>query len=157
VLEASPSGVSGSGDTTLAFWKEHREQLRQSETQRSTLTNFLLVVTAGLSALIVQQKFAAPMIALSIFICVLGMYGALTVAKYYERAAYHLRQARALAEVLVSLGALGSDELLEVKRVEHYKQFAILRRLRLHHLWVALHIFVALYGIVLTVICIAQS
>jgi hypothetical protein len=27
-------------DAVLAYWKEHREQFRQSETQRSTLTKF---------------------------------------------------------------------------------------------------------------------
>lgn len=136
------------------FWKEHREQLRQSETQRSTLTNFLLVVTAGLSALIVQQKFSAGAIPLSIFISLLGIYGALTVAKYYERATYHLSQARALTATLASLGTLGPESELDERRAEHYRQFPRLHRLRLHHLWVSLHLGVTLYGLALLIVCI---
>ena len=141
-------------ETTLAFWKEHREQLRQSETQRSISTNFLLVVTAGLSALIVQQKFSAAVIPLAVFIALLGVYGALLVAKYYERATYHLSQARALTSILTSLGALGSDAPLDLQRSEHYREFPILRRLRLHHLWVSLHLFVAVYGTTLFILCV---
>lgn len=47
-----------SDEAIRAYWKEHREQLRQCETQRSTLTNLLIVITAALSALIVQQRFS---------------------------------------------------------------------------------------------------
>lgn len=141
-------------EAVLAFWKEHREQLRQSETQRSTLTNFLLAIAAGLSALIVQQKFSVGGIPLSVFILLLGIYGALTVAKYYERAAYHLAQARALTATLVSMGSLGPEHELDERRTEHYRQFSRLHRMRLHHLWVALHVGVALYGASLLVTCL---
>jgi hypothetical protein len=54
-----------SEEAVISYWKEHREQLRQSETQRATLTNFLIVVTAALSALVVQQKFALETVNLS--------------------------------------------------------------------------------------------
>ena len=140
----------------LVYWKEHREQFRQSEMQRSTLTNFLLVVTAGLSALIVQQRFSMRVIPLAIFILLLGAYGALAVAKYYERAEYHLSQARALTATLVSLGTLGPESQLDEQRAVHYRKFPRLHRLRLHHLWVCLHLGVATYGLVLLVICITS-
>lgn len=143
-----------SEDAVLAYWKEHREQLRQSETQRSTLTNLLLVITAALSALIVQQKFSSEMIPLSALIVTLGVYGAISVAKYYERASYHLAQARALTSVLVSADVLGSRDALEAKRQEHYASFPRLHRLRLHHLWVILHIAVSVYGAVLLIACL---
>lgn len=148
--------MSASEEAVIAFWKEHREQLRQSEVQRSTLTNFLLVIAAGLSALIVQQKFSAYVIPLAVFIVLIGVYGALTVAKYYERSAYHLGQARALTEMLMTLGALDSKEPLERRRSAHYEKFPRLRRIRLHHLWVGIHFGVALLGMTLLVICIAR-
>jgi hypothetical protein len=50
--------LSGSDDAVLPFWAEHRQQLRQSETQRSILTNIVLAIVAGLTGLMVQQKFA---------------------------------------------------------------------------------------------------
>lgn len=148
--------MSAPEEAVLAFWKEHREQLRQSETQRSTLTNFLLVIAAGLSALIVQQKFSGYVIPLAVFIIAIGVYGALTVAKYYERSAYHLEQARALTEVLKELGSLGADDALERRRAAHYERFPRLRRIRLHRLWVGIHFGVVLLGVTLLAICIIR-
>jgi uncharacterized membrane protein len=144
--------MNASEDVVLAYWKDQREQLRQSEIQRATLTNFLLVITAALSALIIQQKFDDFTIPLCIFVALLGLYGALTVAKYYERAAYHQSQARALTSTLATMGALGSDDALDKNRASHYERFPILHRLRLHHLWVVLHLGIFLYGITLLVL-----
>ena len=139
----------------LAYWKEHREQLRQSETQRATMTNFVLVVVAALSALIVQQKFVLATLPLSALVCLLGTYGLLAAAKYYERAAYHLSQARALTSTLVDIGALGPEELLDSARTLHHAQFRRLVRIRLHTLWLVLHGLVITYGIALLVITVA--
>ncbi len=135
-----------SADTVIVYWKDHREQLRQSETQRSTLTNLLLVITAALSALIIQQKFALTTLPLSIFIVLIGAYGAVAVAKYYERASYHLQQARALTRSLVDAGVLGSDDFLDEARRLHYERFPRLSRVRLNRLWVLLHLGIMLYG-----------
>ncbi|MFD5123632.1 hypothetical protein [Streptomyces sp. NPDC058385] len=146
-----------SEEAIRAYWKEHREQLRQCETQRSTLTNLLLVITAALSALIVQQKFTLNVMPLCLFVAMTGAYGAVAVSKYYERASYHLAQARALTRDLVELGALGSDEGLVRAREAHYRRFPRLHRIRLHRLWVALHLAIAGYGLSLLVVCVAVA
>ncbi|MFE4207492.1 hypothetical protein ACFRSX_17100 [Streptomyces goshikiensis] len=143
-----------SDEATCAYWKEHREQLRQCETQRSTLTNLLIVVTAALSALIVQQKFTLNVVPLCIFVVLTGAYGAVAVSKYYERASYHLSQARALTADLVTRGVLGSKEGLVQARVEHNNRFPRLHRIRLHQLWVMLHLAIALYGVALLCVCV---
>ena len=41
--------MSAPEDAVLAYWREHREQLRQSENQRAVLTNYVLVITAAIS------------------------------------------------------------------------------------------------------------
>ncbi|MET7784701.1 hypothetical protein ABZU94_19230 [Streptomyces mirabilis] len=143
-----------SEEAIRAYWKEHREQLRQCETQRSVLTNLLLVVTAALSALIVQQKFTLYVIPLCLFVVLTGVYGAVTVSKYFERASYHLSQARALTRDLVERGALGPDERLAQARAEHYRSFPRLHRIRLHRLWVGLHLAIVLYGLSLLLVCV---
>ena len=51
--------MSGPEDAVLAYWREHREQLRQSENQRAVLTNYVLVITATISGFIVQHQSAA--------------------------------------------------------------------------------------------------
>jgi hypothetical protein len=146
-----------SEEAIRAYWKEHREQLRQCETQRSTLTNLLLVVTAALSALIVQQKFTLNVMPLCLFLALAGVYGAIAMSKYYERASYHLSQARALTRELVERGVLGSDEGLVQARAEHYRKFPRLYRIRLHRLWVGLHLAIALYGLSLFCVCVVVA
>lgn len=146
-----------SDEAIRAYWKEHREQLRQCETQRSTLTNLLIVVTAALSALIVQQKFTLNVVPLCIFVVLTGAYGAVAVSKYHERASYHLSQARALTADLVALGVLGSKEGLVQARDEHNSRFPRLHRIRLHRLWVTLHLAIALYGVSLLCVCVVTA
>ena len=137
----------------LAYWREHREQLRQSENQRAALTNYMLVITAAISGFIVQQHFAPRTLPLSFLIIVVGLYGAVAAAKYHERADYHLLQARALTRVLVGTGALGDhDAVLEEFRQQHNRHYLHLYRLRLNRLWTGLHLGVAGYGIVLAII-----
>ena len=140
-------------DAMLAYWKEHREQLRQSENQRAVMTNFILVITAGISGFVIQQHFSVRTIPLSVLTVVIGLYGALAAAKYHERADYHLSQARALTRALVSSGALPDNKaVLDEFRQAHDARYPRLRRLRLYWLWIALHLGVAAYGVVLLIV-----
>lgn len=147
--------MNQSETAVLAYWGEHRDQLRQSETQRALLTNYLLVTAAALSALVVQQRFATETLPLSVLITLVGIYGAVSVAKYHERAEYHLTQARALTRVLTDMGALTGRDVLEDFRNRHYERYPRLHRVRLHTLWTGLHAGIAVYGITLVVITLA--
>ena len=149
--------MSGSEAATLAYWTEHRDQLRQSEGQRALLTNYLLVIAAALSALITQQKFVIETLPLSILITVVGLYGALATAKYHERAEYHLMQARALTRVLKDMGALADeDATLDEFRQQHYRRYRRLSKIRLHRLWTGLHLGIAGYGLALLIVTLAR-
>ena len=140
-------------DVTLAFWNEQREQLRQSENQRSVLTNYVLTIAAAVSGFVIQQHFRVQTLPLSILVVLTGLYGAQSAAKYHERANYHLGQARALTQVLVQSGGLGdNDAVLEGFRLDHYQRYPRLSRLRLHWLWTGLHLGVAVYGLVLIIL-----
>ncbi|MDR7277911.1 hypothetical protein [Catenuloplanes atrovinosus] len=144
--------MSSSADAVLAYWNEHRQQLRQCENQRATMTNFILVIVAALTGLIVQQKFTPPTAALGALIAILGLYGAVISAKYHERATYHLSQARALTTTLKDMGTLDEDANLNQSRTDHYNAFPLLHRLRLHTLWTGLHIAICAHGITLATI-----
>ena len=148
--------MDDSVETALTFWREQREQLRQSENQRSVLTNYVMVLAGGLSGLIVQQEFTAKTLPLALLLVGIGLYGALSSAKYHERAEYHLAQARALTEVLRTLAALGDDIPLVGRRETHYAKYPRLHRLRLHWLWTGLNLAIAGYGIVLTLIVLTR-
>ena len=150
--------MTSPGDGGLAYWHEHREQLRQSENQRAVLTNFVLVITAAVSSLVVQQHFATRTLPLSVLVVITGVYGALTVAKYHERAEYHLQQARALTQALTASGVLADYRgALAHSRQEHYRRYPVLHRVRLHRLWTGLHLGIAAYGAALIIITAAVS
>lgn len=138
---------------TLAYWKDHREQLRQSESQRAVMTNYIMVIAAALSGFVVQQHFAAHTIPLSILTILIGAFGALAAAKYHERADYHLSQARALTRILVEEGALvDGRDVLDEYRQTHYERYPRLAKVRLYWLWVALNLGIMLYGSALLII-----
>lgn len=145
--------MSAPEDMILAYWREHREQLRQSENQRAALTNYVLVIIAAMSGFIVQQHFALRTLPLSILIAVIGLYGAVAAAKYHERAEYHLFQARALTRALLDAGLLTDNKVVLAEfREQHYRRYPRLNRLRLNRLWTGLHVGVVIYGVVLTMI-----
>jgi hypothetical protein len=145
--------VTAPDDATLAYWNEQRAQLRQSENQRSVLTNYVLTIAAAVSGFVIQQHFRPQTLPLSILVVLTGLYGALSAAKYHERANYHLSQARALTQVLLQSGGLAdNDAILETFRLEHYQQFPRLSRVRLHWLWTGLHLGVAAYGLALIIL-----
>jgi hypothetical protein len=86
-----------------------------------------------------------------------GLYGAVAVSKYYERASYHLFQARALTKDLAERGVLGTDERLAQARADHYRAFPRMHRVRLHRLWVVLHLAIGLYGLSLLLVCVVVA
>jgi hypothetical protein len=138
---------------TLAYWMEHREQLRQSESQRAIMANYILVIAAAISGFVAQQHFTMRTIPLSILIILVGAYGALAAAKYHERADYHISQARALTRELVDAGGLiNAKGTLNEFRQAHYGKYPRLARLRLYWLWIGLNVGVALYGVTLVII-----
>jgi hypothetical protein len=150
--------VAAPDDATLAYWSEQRAQLRQSETQRSVLTNYVLTIAAAVSGFVIQQHFRSQTLPLSVLVVLTGLYGAVSAAKYHERASYHLGQARALTRVLVQSGALAdNDAVLGQSRLGHYQQYPRLSRLRLHWLWTGLHLGVAAYGLVLIILTAVEG
>jgi hypothetical protein len=145
-------------DAFLEFWKDHREQLRQTENQRAVLTNYVLLIAAAISGFVVQQQFSLRTVPLSVLTMAIGLYGAVSAAKYHERADYHLSQARALTRALVQSGALpDASAALEDARLAHYRKYPRLSRLRLNWLWISLHVGIAVYGAALLIItCVVQ-
>jgi hypothetical protein len=87
-------------EVLLHLFEEEREQARQSENQRATLSNIvILVVGAGL-AFVTNRGFGKSTLAISIPMIVLGLYGALATAKFFERWYRHWRRAYAYREQL---------------------------------------------------------
>jgi hypothetical protein len=144
-------------DATLAYWKGHREQLRRSENQRASSTNYVLVVVSAMPGFCIQQRLRPVTIPLEVSITVAGVYGALAVAKDHERAEYQLAQARVLPRTLVTAGALDDNgAVLTEVRLAHYENYPRLTGLRLHLLGTALHLTMAVFGVVLIVVTLIR-
>jgi hypothetical protein len=144
---------AGAAEVTLAYWREHREQFRQSENQRATMTNVILVAVAALTGFIAQQQASRDMTPAAVLIVLLGLYGAITTVKYHERADYHLGQAAALTRALVSTGNLPDlKDALDGARTQHVRTHRVFHQIRLHWLWTGLHLALVGVGVVLAVL-----
>jgi hypothetical protein len=146
-------------DLLWNIYQEHCNWERHHENQRSSVTNILIAVAAGVLGIIaLDGKLAPTDLPLTIFLIIQGVFGSIFVAKQYERFARHQRLANKYRQEL-------NDGYLDAKIVqlrkegdlEQERQYKYLSKLRLHQLWVYLHLSFAIFGLVLTIIIIGQK
>jgi hypothetical protein len=90
-------------DILIKHWEDQRSKFRHTEDQRSALTNMvLLIVSVGLG-FIAQRGLRDSMLAVTIPLVAVGLYGAITSAKLAERATMHNAQGRAFSDRLDEL------------------------------------------------------
>ncbi|MEV6506780.1 hypothetical protein OG194_21285 [Streptomyces sp. NBC_01288] len=144
--------MADSSDVLLELWKDQRDQMRQLENQRATLTNIVILVVAAGLGFIAQSGLGPTMLAVTLPMMLLGSYGALACMKYRERQALHDAQALSLRK---KLGDLHPSLSIDAGWADTYQRqqlrFPKLFRLRLYALWVALHLGVAAAGGVLSI------
>ncbi len=123
-------------------------QAQQSENQRATMTNIIILVAGTLQGFIVQRGFDKLSLVLAGVLILLGIFGALSSAKYYER--FRLGMLR-VGKMIDRLEELHKDariwELEKKADVEHKKRFPRLTKLRLNRLWLTLHISISILGV----------
>lgn len=140
-------------DILLKFCEEDWEQRRQSENQRSVMTNFILTIASAITVLIINNGLTLNNLPLSILLIFLGIFGAIAVAKLYERGEYHIESTKAWRQRIDEL--YPDAELLTRRRQAdktHATKFGktIRERIRLHGLWINFNIAIAVLGIGLT-------
>ncbi|MFF3208403.1 hypothetical protein [Streptomyces sp. NPDC002962] len=140
-------------DILLQFWQEQRDQARQSENQRAAMTNIVLVVAAAGIGFVVRQGLGdRSNLPVTAGLMLLGLYGALASAKYRERFAMHMHEAKLMRRRLDALyPALGLEADRQAARDGHQRQHRLLYQVRLHQLWTSLHLGIALMGAALAV------
>lgn len=145
--------MADASDVLIELWKEQREQARQTETQRSTLTNIVILVVAAGLGFAAQKGLGPSMLAVTIPITLLGAYGAVACMKFHERFALHDLQALRLR---IKLGSLHPELEIESGWADTYRaqeaRHPRLNRIRLYALWVALHVGITVGGFVLTLV-----
>jgi hypothetical protein len=162
-----PFSMADETDVLLQLYAEERAQARQSETQRATLTNIVIIVAGASIAFISDQKLGNDALTLSIGIFVLGVFGAIANAKYFERWYRHWARAYAYRARLLALYPVIDEGLRQYSNKRTYKRtdkyeaeaderFWFSRRVKLYLLWVGLNCLIALGGVLLTVIILVK-
>jgi uncharacterized membrane protein YbhN (UPF0104 family) len=137
--------------------EEQRNQGRQSENQRATITNLIVTISAGLIALITNKSFSHDMIALSILLTILGIYGMISSAKLYERWNLHRKRARIYEDEIVRLlPNLHYRELNKQADELHRKKHPFVSKIRLNVLWLFFHFCIVVAGIVCTYVILVK-
>ncbi|MEU9671098.1 hypothetical protein AB0E25_37185 [Streptomyces bobili] len=138
-------------DALLELWKDHREADRQTENQRATLTNIIIIVVAAGLGFIAQTGLQTSMLVVTLPMLGFGLYGALACLKFHERSAFHVGQAKGLRRKIASQFPDLSIEagLTETSRAQRAR-FPQLRRMRSYLVWVALHCAIAVAGAALS-------
>ncbi|MBC8235498.1 hypothetical protein H8E77_38615 [bacterium] len=142
-------------DVLLKFCEQYWEEMRHIENQRATITNIIIVITSAIIGFIAQKGISSNLLPLTTLLIILGIYGALTVTKLYER--HQFGQVR-LNHWYKRIDELNPNaqflQLRSVADAEHKTQHPRTERLKLHYFWLALHITITLLGIVITVFII---
>ncbi len=141
----------------LEFCKQSWADAKQSEDQRATLTNIILTVASAVIVLIVQKGLTKDSIPLSVFLIILGIYGAITSEKLYERHQMHIERARAYRDEICKLHRNVPIHIAKNNADEKHKSsFPKLSKIRLHYLWLTLHVLITIAGSILCVMTIVS-
>jgi len=146
--------VTDENEILWRLYQDHLTHSRHHETLRATTTTVLLAVAAGVLGLL-GATHAWPLgyeqLPLSIFLVMLGVFGAFFSAKYHERFVFHMNRARQYRDVLDKNLPTANVNSLRPKADDKTKaEHPWLYERRLSLFWVWLHLLIALVGVVLT-------
>jgi hypothetical protein len=132
-------------DVLLKMCEEQWTQCRQLETQRSLITNFVITIAAASLAFIGSKGFVMASLPLGGFLIFLGLYGAITSEKLYERWQFTRNRSRYWRKRVDELRP--DAHLMELQNQADREYSHRLQNVRLHWLWVCLHLSIALIGL----------
>ena len=135
-------------DLLIKLHEEEWSLIRHYEEQRATITNIVLVIASVAVGLIVQKGVTMDSLPVAILLAALGIYGAVSVTKLYERTQYANAVEGHFAARLDELHPNAKIRQLKAEaQAAHKARFPRMSRLHMNHLWLTLHIAVALLGV----------
>jgi len=141
-------------DVLLKLCEEQWTQCRQLETQRTMVTNFVITVTAAILAFISHKGFVPASIPLGVFLFFLGLYGAVTSEKLYERWQFNVNRAQNWCQRINELKP--DAHLLELKSVADEGHRHVLQHIHLHWLWACLHLSISAIGLACIIVILTK-
>lgn len=138
----------------LFFCGQHWEEIRHTETQRAALTNLIILIASGIFGLLLQKGLSRAFIPLAGLLIFLGLYGAITTYKLYERYRYLQNRLQHWYDHINELHP--NAEIISLRRKadeEHRKRFPVFeKRVHVHQLWMLLHLVMCVSGITLLIV-----
>ena len=140
-------------DVLLKMYEEAWEQARQSESQRATVTNIILVIASAILAFIAEIGLSLKTIPLTLLLVIFGVYGAFITLKLYSIFRRHIWQLRLWRKKIDELHPNAQILLIKNEADKEYKkEYPNLDKLPLHVLWLILYLVIALIGVSLTLL-----
>ncbi|MGW4944493.1 hypothetical protein ACWEOZ_23210 [Actinoplanes sp. NPDC004185] len=144
-------------DILMQQWQSRWDQIRHSETQRAALTNMVLVLAAAGLGFIAQKGFRPSVLMVSGALILLGVFGALASAKFYERFRLHLREASEMRRKLDdSFPDLGLAESASNTWGSQVAEFPFLSKVPLYGIWILLHTGIAIIGLLVSIVILVR-
>lgn len=131
---------------------------KQSEDQRTNITNIVVLITAAIQGALTQTGFTKNALPLTFTLIIIGLFGIIATTKLYERFRYHYEVMRQIRKKLETLHPDTTIEAcLDLAWREHITKYpAISRRIRLYVVWSTLHAFIVLLGVIYTIIVLLK-
>lgn len=140
----------------LSFIEENWIFTRFSEEKRAVLAIAVLLITSAIQITLAFTGFRRTILPLTLFLFLLGVYGVIFCLKLYERQLFHMFRVRKLRSRLDEIHPEAEiEKLLEAADAEHNAKH-FFAHVRLHHIWLWMHVFIGLFGLIETVLCIVS-
>ncbi len=139
----------------LKLSEQQWDYLRQAEDQRAQITNMILLIASIVIGFIAQKGLSFDVLPMTILLIALGAYGAIASEKLYERWGFFRERIDMIERKLDALHpGIEITKLWQEANALNNQQFPRLNKLRLHHLWLVLHLGIALAGLILTLLVV---
>jgi len=144
-------------DFLWGMYQEHTSQGRHHETQRASVTNFIIIVATASLGFIANRGVSRDQWTFALFLIIIGLFGALFSAKQYERFRYHMEYARKYREVLENLLNNGLTNIRSQAKLDHRKKHSsFLVNLHLHFFWTLFHLLISAIGVILLIMTLLK-
>ena len=145
-------------DILMFEMEESWRQARQAEDQRANITNLIVIIASIIQGALTQTGFHKDALPLTILLIILGIYGALASIKLYERFKMNVNRVGEFERRLNELCPEAQvKKILKTADLDHNTKHPLLsKKIRLRHIWIGLHILIAVLGIAYTIVILIK-
>ena len=140
------------------LYQDNYDNARHHESQRSTVTNFIILIAGGIGTIVSAGGFTRQDLPLTLLVIGLGIFGALFSSSHYERYKRSKERAKAYLRELDFILFESEKEIFKEIKVttddKRKKKHPALNKLYdVHWLWMFLPLMVTVLGVALTLMC----